>query len=215
MIVTWMGHACFLFKPQQGPTVLTDPYEVGGSINYAPIRVAPDIVVVSHDHFDHNKVSAVPGTPEVVKGDGNKAAKGVEFRGIGAYHDAAGGAERGTNTIFCFALDGLRLCHLGDLGHELSGREGEEIGAVDILLVPVGGNFTIDAAQAERVCRQLGPKVVLPMHYKTPRIDFPIAGVEDFVRGKTNVRQVEGSDVEFLPQSLPTATEIVVLNPAT
>ncbi|MFW6150699.1 MAG: MBL fold metallo-hydrolase [Chloroflexota bacterium] len=213
MIITWMGHSCFLLKSEQGLTVLTDPYQIGGDIQYAPVRVTPDIVTVSHDHHDHNAVSAVPGKPEVVRDTRSKVAKGIEFKGVPTYHDSSEGKKRGANTAFCFTMDRMRLCHLGDLGHALSTEQAAAIGAVDILFVPVGGNYTIDAGVATRVCDQLGPRVVLPMHYKTARIDFPIAGVEEFIRGKKNVRQVDASDVEFRAEELPAATEVVVLKP--
>jgi L-ascorbate metabolism protein UlaG (beta-lactamase superfamily) len=187
---------------------------VGGGINYSPIKETADVVVVSHDHSDHSNVSAVQGKPEVVKDSGTKTAKGIQFKGIASYHDAARGEQRGPNTIFCFNVDGLKLCHLGDLGHVLSPGQVNEIGAVDILFVPVGEPYTIGASVASRVCEQLKPKVVIPMHFKTPRCAYPIAGVEDFLRGKKNVRKVGGSEVEFEREKLPAATEIVLLQPA-
>jgi len=187
---------------------------VGGGINYSPIKETADVVVVSHEHDDHSNVSAVQGKPEVVKGSGTKTAKGIQFKGIASYHDASQGEQRGPNTIFCFNVDDLKLCHLGDLGHVLNPGQVKEIGAVDILLVPVGGFFTIDASVASQVCNQLKPKVVIPMHFKTPRCAYSIASVEDFLKGKKNVRKVRGSEVDFERENLPSATEIVLLQPA-
>ncbi|MFW6105573.1 MAG: MBL fold metallo-hydrolase [Chloroflexota bacterium] len=214
MKVKWLGHSCFLVTSKGGVRIITDPYAVGGSINYSRIEETADIVVVSHGHDDHSNVSAVQGKPEVVKGDGTKTVKGIQFKGIASYHDASQGAQRGPNTIFCFTVDDIELCHLGDLGHVLSPGQVNEIGAVDILLIPVGGFYTIDASAASRVCKQLKPKVVIPMHFKTPSCAYPIAGVEGFIKGKKNVRGVGDSEVEFEREKLPAATEIVLLQPA-
>jgi len=214
MRTKWLGHACFLITSAGGVRIITDPYTVGGGINYLPIEETADVVVVSHEHGDHNNVAAVQGKPEVIKGPGTKSARGIRFRGIAASHDASQGTQRGSNTIFCFTVDDLRLCHLGDLGHTLSQAQVTEIGAVDILFVPVGGFFTIDAAVASHVCDQLKPKVIIPMHFKTSKCAYPIAGAEDFLKGKKNVRKTIASEVEFQRQDPSTATEIVLLQPA-
>jgi L-ascorbate metabolism protein UlaG (beta-lactamase superfamily) len=214
MKVKWLGHACFLITSRQGLRVITDPYAVGGGINYSPIKETADVVVVSHDHDDHSNFSTVQGKPEVVKGDGTKTAKNIQFKGIASYHDNSQGEQRGPNTVFCFTIDDMKLCHLGDLGHVLSPEQVTEIGAVDILFVPVGGFYTIDAPVASQVCDQLKPKIVIPMHFKTPKCAYPIAGVEDFLKGKKNVRKVGGSEVEFERGKLPAVTGIVLLQPA-
>jgi L-ascorbate metabolism protein UlaG (beta-lactamase superfamily) len=214
MKIRWLGHACFLITSGGGLRVITDPYAVGGGINYSPIKETADVVVVSHDHGDHNNVAAVQGKPEVVKGPGTKTAEGIQFKGIATFHDASQGTQRGSNTVFCFTIDDVKLCHLGDLGHVLSPAQVSEIGAVDILFVPVGGFFTIDATVAKQVCDQLNPKIVIPMHFKTSKCAYPIAGVEDFLRGKKGVRKVVGNEVEFERQKLPAAMEIVLLQPA-
>ena len=214
MKVKWLGHSCFLITSRDGLRVITDPYAVGGGINYSPIKETADVVVVSHDHGDHSNVSTVQGKPEVVKGSGTKTTKGIQFKGIATYHDASQGKQRGLNTVFCFTMDDIKLCHLGDLGHVLSPEQVNEIGGVDILFVPVGGFYTIDAPVASQVCDQLKPKVVIPMHFKTPRCAYPIAGVEDFLKGKKGVRGVRDSEVDLEQEKLPAATEIVLLRPA-
>lgn len=214
MRVKWLGHACFLITSRDGLRVITDPYAVGGGINYSPIKETADVISVSHGHDDHSNVSVIKGKHEVVKSDGIKVAKGIRFKGVATYHDEAQGEQRGINTIFCFAIDDMRLCHLGDLGHVLNREQVSEIGAVDILFVPVGGFFTIDASAASQVCDQLGPKVIIPMHFRTPKCAYPIAGVEDFLKGKENVRRIENSEVDFEREKLPAATEIVLLRPA-
>lgn len=214
MKLKWLGHACFLITSETGLRIITDPYPQGSGLNYSPINEAADIVAVSHDHFDHNNVSAVSGKPEVVTGSGTKTAKVIQFKGIATHHDESQGKERGSNSIFCFTVDGIMLCHLGDLGHGLSREQIAEIGNVDVLLVPIGGFFTIDAKVASKVCDDLKPKVIVPMHFKTPKCDFPIAGVEDFLAGKKNVKTLNASETEFKAGKLPETTEIVVLQPA-
>ncbi len=143
------------------------------------------------------------GNPKVVRGTGRSKAKGIEFKGIASYHDDAGGRLRGNNIIFCFEVDGIRVCHLGDLGHLLDDKQVKEIGSVDILLIPVGGYYTIDAKAATQVCSQLKPKVIIPMHYKTEKGLPEIAGVDEFLRGKANVTRQDTSQVEFKPGELP------------
>jgi L-ascorbate metabolism protein UlaG (beta-lactamase superfamily) len=214
MKVKWLGHSCFLITSKEGIRVIADPYAVGEGINYSPIKESADIVVVSHGHGDHNNVSAVRGKPEVIKGVGKKSAKGIQFRGVATYHDASQGKQRGPNTVFCFTLDEIKICHLGDLGHLLSPGQINEIGGVDILFIPVGGFYTIDAAEASKVCEQLKPKIIIPMHFRTPKCAYPIANVEDFLKGKKNARKLDSSKVEFELEKLPATTEIVVLKPA-
>jgi L-ascorbate metabolism protein UlaG (beta-lactamase superfamily) len=214
MIIKWLGHSCFLITSKEGLRIITDPYVVGGGINYSPINEAADIVLMSHNHADHNNVSAVRGGPKAIKGNGIKNAKGIQFRGIATYHDSSQGRQRGPNTVFCFNLDSMNLCHLGDLGHVLSQEQVEQVGAVDILFIPAGGFYTIDAAKASQVCDQLKPKIVIPMHFKTSKCDYPIATVEDFLKGKRNVRKIDSSEAEFKLEELPASTDIVVLEPA-
>lgn len=156
----------------------------------------------------------IKGKPELVKGGGTKFARGIQFRSIATYHDASEGKQRGTNTVFCFSVDDIKLCHLGDLGHLLNQGQIAQIGAVDILFIPVGGFYTIDAANASRVCDQLKPKVAIAMHFKTPKCDFPINDIGDFIRGKKSVKKTDSSQIEFKLEELPTITEILVLKPA-
>jgi L-ascorbate metabolism protein UlaG (beta-lactamase superfamily) len=214
MKVKWLGHACFLITADNGLKIITDPYIEGSGLKYSPINESADIVTVSHDHFDHNNVSAVKGKPDVVKGSGTKTVKGIQFKGVATYHDEAKGGQRGDNVVFCFTVDGVNICHLGDLGHRLSKEEIAQIGDIDVLLIPVGGFFTIDAKVASQVCEDLKPKVIIPMHFKTPRCDFPITEVDDFLTGKSNVKKLNSSEVELKATTLPTTAEILVLQPA-
>ena len=212
MKIKWLGHASFMITSEAGIKIITDPYASGESLRYGEIKESADIVTVSHEHGDHNNVAAVKGNPEVVRGTAK--VKEVEFKGIPTYHDNVGGNQRGKNTIFCFEMDGIRVCHLGDLGHQLSDKQVAEIGRVDILLVPVGGFYTIDANVATVVCNQLTPKVIIPMHYKNDKCHFPIASVGEFLRGKGNIGRPDASEVEFKEGELPAGTQIIVLKSA-
>ena len=214
MKIKFLGHATFLISSDKGIKIITDPYETDPGLTYGEIKESADIVTVSHDHLDHCNIAAVGGNPVVVRRVGRSVAKGIEFSGIASYHDEVKGSLRGNNTIFCFELDGLRVCHLGDLGHLLDNRQVREIGSVDILLIPVGGYFTIDAKVATQVCNQLKPRVIIPMHYKTEKGIPGIFGVDEFIKGKTNVTRRDLSEVEFKRGELPATSQIMVLKPA-
>jgi len=213
MKIKWLGHAAFLITSDAGTKIITDPYATSANLTYGEIEESADIVTVSHQHGDHNNVAAVGGNPEVVKGAAE--VKGIKFAGIPTYHDAAGGRQRGNNIIFCFEVDGIRVCHLGDLGHPLSDKQVAELGSTDILLIPVGGNYTIDAKVATDTCGKLTPRVIIPMHYRNERCsNFPVAGVDDFLQGKTDVTRLDTSEAEFKQGELPATTQIIVLKPA-
>jgi len=214
MKIKFLGHATFVITSDAGVKIITDPYETGPDLTYGEITESADIVTVSHGHLDHCNVAAVRGNPEVVSRAGRSKAKGIEVKGIASYHDEAGGSLRGNNVIFCFELDGIRVCHLGDLGHLLDDKQVKEIGSVDILLIPVGGYYTIDAKVATQVCNQLKPKVIIPMHYKTEKSIPNILGVDEFLGGKANVTRLDTSQVEFKPGELSAATQIIVLKSA-
>jgi L-ascorbate metabolism protein UlaG (beta-lactamase superfamily) len=217
MKIKWYGHAAFLITSDQGAKIIIDPYEpgaFGGQLSYGKIKDQVDIVLTSHDHADHNYTKDLPGTPQIVKGSGPKTTKGISMKGISTYHDPSQGSERGANTIFTLKIDNIQLCHLGDLGHLLSDKELAEIGPVDILLIPVGGFFTIDPKEATRVAEQIKPKILIPMHFKTAKCGFPIAPVEDFLKGKTNTKRPKASEATFDKATLPQQMEIVVLEHA-
>ncbi len=212
MKIKWLGHAAVLIILDDGTRIITDPYMPNERLTYDEIEESADIVTVSHGHSDHNNVAAVRGNPQVVKGTAE--IKGIKFNSIPTYHDNAGGSQRGNNIIFCFEVDGIRVCHLGDLGHQLGDKEVAELGKVDILLVPVGGNFTIDAKVATGVCSKLAPKVIIPMHFRNERCsNFPVAGVDDFLQGKAGVTRLDASEVEFKRGELPATAQIIVLKP--
>ncbi len=212
MKIKWLAHAAFLITSDSGTRIITDPYETGDRFRHDNIEESADIVTVSHDHGDHNNVAAVRGNPQVVRGA--TEAKGIKFKGVATAHDNTGGSERGSNIIFCFEVDGISVCHAGDLGHLLTDEQAAAIGKVDVLFVPVGGFFTIDAMAADRVCDRLKPKVIIPMHYKTDKMALPISGVDEFLKGKDNVTRVDGSEIEIKAGELPGSAQIMVLKAA-
>ena len=210
----WLGHACFVITSDNGIKIITDPYLVDRGIHYSVIDEKADIVLVSHDHWDHNNVSAVKGNPVVIKDSGIHFAQDIEFKGVATYHDKSSGKERGPNNIFCFCMDKINICHLGDLGHLLSQQQIADIGKVDILLVPVGGNFTIGANEANEICDKLKPKVVIAMHFKNEKCDFPIETVAPFIENKNNVESMDLSEFEINVNELPSSVKTIVLKPA-
>ena len=210
--IKWLGHSMFLLTLDDKVKMVTDPFDK--SVGYPIPDISADIVLVSHRHFDHDNVKAVKGKPEVVEGVGERAVKGVKIKGIAAAHDEKGGALRGKDTVFVWELGGIRFAHLGDLGTMLSEAQIKEMGTIDVLFIPVGGFFTIDATVASQVVSALNPKVVIPMHYKTPVMgpSFPISGVDEFLKEKRSVQKVGKNSIAFSKDELPKETTIYVLD---
>ena len=217
MKIEWIGHACFCITSEKGLKIVTDPYETGfrNIINYGAVDESADIVTVSHEHGDHNNVAAVSGDPAVVKEKGTKSVKGIEFKGIGVYHDQAKGAERGPNTIFVFEVDGIRIAHLGDLGHPLSAEELKELEGTEVMLAPTGGPMaTLEVQEAIDVWESIKPAVVIPMHFKTEKCSFPRYSAEDLVSLRPAARKMESSSISLTKDGLPASTEIMILEPS-
>jgi L-ascorbate metabolism protein UlaG (beta-lactamase superfamily) len=212
MKIKYLAHSAFLITSERGVKIVTDPYEAGGGLKYRPIRETAHIVTVSHEHGDHNFTKAVSGNPVILRDSGD--AKGIKFKAVPTAHDDKDGSQRGKNMLFCFEVDGINICHCGDLGHLLTPAQVKASGKVDVLLLPVGGFFTIDAAEAAKVWGQLKPAVTIPMHYKTDKADFPIKGIEEFTGGKMPVSFINSSEVELDKDKLPQAPQIIVLQPA-
>jgi L-ascorbate metabolism protein UlaG (beta-lactamase superfamily) len=206
MRLKWHGHSCFEVSGKV--SVLMDPHD-GESIGLAKPKTAPDIVLVSHDHHDHNAISIAKGRPAVVKGAGQHSEKGVKFIGVETWHDELGGKKRGNNIVYVFTFEGVRFAHMGDLGHVPTDAQAAEIGRLDILMVPVGGLYTIDAKVAMETIAKLKPRVAVPMHYKFGGLKFGIARLSDFTKrlpAGAAVREV-GSEMEFEAEDLPERME--------
>jgi L-ascorbate metabolism protein UlaG (beta-lactamase superfamily) len=201
MKIKWLGHSCFKITSSKGIRILTDPFD--DNVGYKIPSVEADIVTTSHGHYDHNFVDCVKGDFEVLNKVGNFYIKDIPIAGIHTYHDNEDGAKRGDNVIYVFDIDGMRVCHLGDLGHLLTPGQIGMIGKVDFLLIPIGGNYTIDADAAIEVINQINPKIIIPMHYKTQVIKFDIDTVDNFLNKIGSVERVQSQVLEFSIENLP------------
>ncbi|MFC2007970.1 MBL fold metallo-hydrolase [Chloroflexota bacterium] len=209
MDINWLGHSCFRIKGNQA-VIITDPYppDLGYSLGKQTAR----IVTVSHQHPSHSYVDGVSGEKRVVNGPGEYEISGVLTIGIPTFHDTEKGKKRGKNTVYLMEIDGISVCHLGDLGHVLPDDQVEEIGDVDILLLPVGGVSTINAAMAAEVIRQLDPQVVIPMHYKTPELDRELDPVDKFLKEMGIEPMEPRPKVSFTRSNLPLGTQVYLLS---
>jgi len=181
-------------------------------MGYAPGKQTAHVVTISHQHPSHNSFEWVGGEPKVLKGPGEYEIGGVLVIGVATYHDDDKGVTRGKNTAYLMEIDGLSVCHLGDLGHVLTTEQAEEIGQVDVLMLPVGGVSTIGAGMAAEVIRQLEPQVVIPMHYKTDAISRELDPVEKFLKemGLENVEPRPKLNVSR--SNLGTGPQVVLLD---
>jgi L-ascorbate metabolism protein UlaG (beta-lactamase superfamily) len=214
MRIDYIGHACFAVTGGPGERVVFDPYEpggFGGALRYSAPKVAADLVFVSHGHADHGAVGQVSGSPQVVTAAGPGISGEVSWVGVATSHDDSGGSARGANVVYAVAMGGVKFCHLGDLGHALSPEHLREIGPVDVLFAPVGGHFPIDARGAVAVAGALSPKVLVPMHFKTAKVDFPIAPLDEFLKASPWPTQKKGKSAEFSAGELPAPTAVWVM----
>jgi L-ascorbate metabolism protein UlaG (beta-lactamase superfamily) len=209
MEITWYGHACFRMHERGGPTIVTDPYD--DSIGYTLPRLRADIVTVSHDHGDHNNLRGVRVLGKVFTSPGEYEVQGVFITGIPTFHDRKQGEERGQNVVFLFDFDGLTICHLGDLGHVLSQSQAEALGNVDVLLIPVGGVYTLTAASAAEVVSLLEPRLIVPMHYKTKALSFRLGTVDPFLKEMGAEDAAPHESLKITKANLPEEAEVVVL----
>jgi len=212
MDIVYLGHASFKLKGKKS-VVVTDPY--GEVVGYKfPPGIEADIVTISHAHEDHNQTGRVSGSPFVVDTAGEYEVGGVSVFGIATYHDENLGKDRGRNNVFVIEIDGVKVCHLGALGHLLSESQVEEINSVDVLLVPVGGVYTVGPSQAVSVVKQLEPSIVIPMHYKTD--DMPeeafgkLAGVGEFLKAM-GVEEKLAPKLSVSSEKLGENLEVIVL----
>jgi len=212
MIITWLGQACFKIQDKvgvDGVTLVTDPFDK--KVGLKPPNFEADIVTVSHDHFDHNNTKALRGQPFIIDSAGEYDVKGVMIEGVESYHDSKQGAERGGNIIFRIEIDDMTILHLGDLGHTLNDKQLERLVGADILLIPVGGNYTLDVKKAVEVVSQIEPRIVIPMHYKIPGLKVDILGVDKFIK-EMGLKPTEEEKLKISKKDLPQEDmELVVL----
>ena len=209
MDITWLGHSCFKLKGSQA-TVITDPYPP--DLGYSLGKPSAHIVTVSHQHPGHSYIQGIGGNPRSITGPGEYEIRGVLVIGVATFHDTEEGRKQGKNTVYLMEIDEVSVCHLGDLGHVLTAAQVEEIDKVDVLLLPVGGVSTINAAMAAEVVRQLEPKVVVPMHYKTPAISWELDSVERFLK-EIGVKEINPQPkLSFTRSNLPASMQVFILD---
>ena len=219
MQISWKGQACFHMVVSRGKDsqvkLVIDPY--GEATGLSLPSMEADVVLVTHEHEDHNNKKAVKGDPFIISNPGEYEVKGVFVRGIASFHDDVQGKERGHNTVYAIEGEGIRVCHLGDFGQkELTPEQLQGIGNVDILLIPTGGVYTINGKEAQKIISQLEPKIVVPMHYALPKLKYKLNPVDDFLRtmGAKKVEPQEKLTIKAKDLSAEREeTEIVVLTP--
>lgn len=209
MEITWLGHSCFRIKGAR-TTVITDPYSPNSG--YSIGKPTARIVTISHQHPEHSYYPSIGGEPRLVKSPGEYEIGGVLIIGMATFHDAEKGKIKGKNTVYLIEIDEVTVCHLGDLGHTLNAEQAEELGNIDVLMLPVGGVSTLNATRAAELVRQLEPKIVLPMHYKTPALKRELDTVDKFLT------EMGAKDITPQPKltvnktNLPLTTQVCVLN---
>lgn len=214
MIITWLGHSCFKIQDKVGAdgiTVVTDPFDKKTGLKMPNLEA--DIVTVSHDHHDHNNIEAIKNKPYIVNMAGEYDVKGVAIHGVDSDHDDKGGKERGHNIIYRFEIDDISVTHLGDLATTLNDKQLEVLVGTDILLIPVGGKYTLDAKKAVEVISQIEPRIVIPMHYNTPGLTVEgLDGLEKFVK-EFGVKPTEEQKLKISKKDLPQEDmELVILS---
>ncbi|MBU1993071.1 MBL fold metallo-hydrolase [Patescibacteria group bacterium] len=215
MHIIWHGQSFFqlqtsLNKGEQ-TTVAIDPFDEATGLRVPSFSA--DVLLITHDHADHNNKKAIKGQPFLIEGPGEYEVKEIFIQGISSFHDEEQGKKRGVNTIYTLEIEEMRICHLGDFGQkELTEDQLEEIGNIDILMVPVGGEFTVDAKGAAHIISQLEPKIAIPMHYAAPNLKIKLDGVDKFLKeiGKKSV--VPQPKLLIKKKDLPQETQVVVLN---
>jgi len=207
--IRWHGHSCFEFS--NGMTLVIDPHD-GASIGISPPKVKADVILVTHDHFDHNQTRVVEKEGSIVVRE-SKRIEGIEIEAIKAYHDKEKGSKRGEINMYKVNYDFISFLHVGDLGHMLDDETIKRIGKIDMLFVPVGGVFTIDAGEAYELSKKIDAKIIVPMHYKIEGLSLPIDRLEKFIEVSKDipVRYV-ANEIEIEKEDIPKEKEIWVFS---
>ncbi|MFA6190399.1 MAG: MBL fold metallo-hydrolase [Candidatus Staskawiczbacteria bacterium] len=216
--IYWAGQSCFQISVSNSrdhsADIVIDPFDEKTGLKIP--NFSADMVLVSHDHHDHNNVKDVKGDPIVIDGPGEYEIKGIFVRGITSYHDDKEGKERGKNTIYIIEAEDMKFCHLGDLGQkELTDEQLEKIDGIDVLMIPVGGGYTIDSSAAQKIISEIEPRIVIPMHYNLPKLKVDLDDVSKFLKamGKQSVAPQDKLIVKESTMPKEGAMEIVVLQP--
>ena len=210
MKITWLRHACFKIE-STGKIIICDPYSSRIGLKL-PDGLYADIVTVSHQHVDHNDVSAISGVTQIFDKPGDNESGVIKIKGILAYHDSVKGAERGENIVFLIEAEGIRICHLGDLGHLLTTEQLSGIGRVDVLMIPVGGGVTLKPDEVLKTIQQIKPKIILPMHFSVPERQsrFSLRGVDEFIK-EANIPTEKMDELTITREDLARLAQKIVL----
>ncbi|MBU5486190.1 MBL fold metallo-hydrolase [Clostridium sp. MSJ-11] len=211
MKITWLGHSSFIIEDCKGRKLLTDPFN--DSIGYEVFKGDIDVVTISHQHFDHNYKDNINSEKvAVVEKVGFFNPCDIPIQGIPSYHDKDQGTKRGENIVYLFQMDGYKLCHLGDLGHLLSKEDISKIGGVDVLFIPIGGNYTINGKEAFQITKTIKSHVIIPMHYKTPDLSFPLEGLEVFLKYIKKGKRINSNSIELTDDLKKLDGELLILD---
>jgi len=216
MYLTWLGHSSFKLQDKvgsDGVVVITDPFDPA-FVGLKMPSLEADVVTISHDHKDHNYLKAIRKEPFVISAAGEYETKGVFIEGVDSFHDNKQGAERGGNLIYRIEMDDIAVTHLGDLATTLDTKQLERLEGTDILLVPVGGHFTLDAKLAVEVIKQIEPRIVVPMHYKVDGLKFELDSLDKFIK-ELGLKPTNEEKLKISKRELPTEDmELVILSMA-
>lgn len=209
MNITWRGHACFILESDEGVRVAFDPYDE--SVGYPMRPFLADVVLSSHGHHDHCCRDLLKGNPVWIQGEGEENVSGVRVTGYSTWHDDARGSLRGPNTMFLIEMDGLRILHAGDLGEQLSKTLLSRLGRIDVLMLPVGGTYTLTGEQAAQVAQAVGAAVTLPMHYKAAGVTYPITDEKPFLEAMDALDAPHMKALSLTPVNIKDAPRVVVM----
>lgn len=209
MIIRWLGHSSFILESENGFTLATDPFDETVGYPLRPIKA--DAVTISHDHHDHSYTKRLMDNPILITSVGESEIGNVRVTGYATFHDDQQGALRGKNTIYLIEMDGIRLLHAGDLGEKISETLLRRIGRVDVLMIPVGGTYTLTGEQAAAVATDLNAKLTIPMHYKLPCVTYPITSVQPFLDAMGMAHATYISELELTPISVEKQPKVVLL----
>ena len=211
MKIEYLGHSCFKLTESTGTSIVCDPYD--SSVGFKMAKVNADAITVSHGHYDHNNVKAVKGNPVILDKECSHDLPGVEIDSIKSFHDRQRGKKRGENLIFKFRMDGIDICHLGDLGEDCSSELIDLLLPVNVLLIPVGGTYTINAEMAKEYVDRIMPDIVIPMHYKSKDCKLDISKVDEFLElfDEESVEELETSELELMRSDFDGETKVIVL----
>lgn len=210
MNIYWLGHSCFLIKTSIGKRILTDPFDI--DMGYSPFKGKVDVVTISHLHFDHSYIKNIDKDTLILDELESYESEFLKINSFPSFHDNCQGMKRGPNLIFKYQIDGLTLCHLGDLGHTLHAETIKSIGYIDALFIPVGSNFTLNIDDVKTVIEMIRPRFIIPMHYKTKDLNFHLNGVDEFLRKMKNYKKINMNVLSLNKDSLPNESTIIILD---